>query len=95
MRTVTLLAVLAAAFSSLFYVLDSHLEKFYIFDPTELHKLAGKAIELHGNDTTSVVKYIVADLHAKQPAHINLDEEWVFNNAGGESLLHTVETFIQ
>jgi len=83
MKTLTLLAVIIAAFSSLFYFLDSHLDKFYIFDPPELHRLAQKAIESHGNDTRSVVNYIVADLHAKHPNHINLNEEWMFNNAGG------------
>lgn len=83
MRTLTFLGVIVAALSSLFYFLDGHLENFYIFNPSELHELSIKAIELHGNDTTSVVKHIVENLSAKHPAHVNLDEEWVFNNAGG------------
>lgn len=65
------------------YALDSHLEKFYIFTPAELHRLSLEAIELHGNDTTSVVSHIVGTLSKLHPEHINLDEEWVFNNAGG------------
>ncbi|KAF2121461.1 C-8 sterol isomerase [Lophiotrema nucula] len=83
MRTLTTLGLLIAAFSSLFYFLDSHLEKFYIFEPAHLHALSKKAIALYGNDTTAVVNHIVSDLHANYPAHVNLDEEWMFNNAGG------------
>lgn len=83
MRALTIFGVIIAAFSTLFYFLDSHLEKFYIFEPNHLHELALKAIDKHGNDTASVVKHILDDLSAKWPMHVNLDEEWVFNNAGG------------
>lgn len=83
MRFLTLLGIIIGAFSTLFYFLDSHLERFYIFEPAQLHELAQAAIEKHGNDTTEVVRYIVEDLNIKLPAHLNLDEEWVFNNAGG------------
>jgi C-8 sterol isomerase len=83
MRFLTFLSVVIAAFASLFYFLDGHLEKFYIFSPAELHELSLKAIELHGNDTTLVVKHIVESLNAKHPAHVNLEQEWLFNNAGG------------
>lgn len=85
MRLLTFLGVLLAACSSLYYFLDSHLEKFYIFDTADLHKLALDAIEAHGNDTASVVKYIVSNLQSDfaYPTHLNLEEEWVFNNHGG------------
>ncbi|KAF2473929.1 C-8 sterol isomerase [Lindgomyces ingoldianus] len=83
MRFLTSLGIIIGIFSTLFYFLDSHLEKFYIFQTDQLHSLALEAIEAHGNDTSSVVKYIVEDLNAKLPIHVNLDEEWIFNNAGG------------
>ncbi|EOA87135.1 uncharacterized protein SETTUDRAFT_88924 [Exserohilum turcica Et28A] len=65
------------------YSLESSLPKFYIFSPTELHALSVEAIDRHGNDTAAVVQHIVDSLAATHGAHINLDEEWVFNNAGG------------
>jgi C-8 sterol isomerase len=83
MRTLGIVGVLLALISSVYYFLDSHLEKFYIFEPSQLHELSLAAIEKHGNDTANVVKYIVDDLSAKLPSHVNLDEEWIFNNAGG------------
>ncbi|KAF3771281.1 C-8 sterol isomerase [Cryphonectria parasitica EP155] len=84
-RVLTLLALLVGLLSPLFYFLDGHLESFYIFHPDHLHDLARRGIAAHGNDTRSVVKYIVDELHTQPStaAHVNLDEEWVFNNAGG------------
>lgn len=83
MRFLTILAAIVAAISSLMYLLDSHLSKFYVFDPSELHALSQRAIALHGNDTASVVSHIVKSLSTTHATYINLDEEWVFNNAGG------------
>jgi len=83
-RTLTTLAILAALLSALFYYLDSQLESFYIFTPDRLHNLSLRAIGAHGNDTRAVVGYIVQELKEEFPGgHINLDEEWIFNNAGG------------
>jgi C-8 sterol isomerase len=65
------------------YMLDSHLDKFYVFDPTELHTLSQSAIAAHGNDTRAVVAHIVRHLSKTHPNHVNIEEEWVFNNAGG------------
>jgi len=80
----TTLFLLLAAFSALFYTLDSHLEKFYIFSPEQLRDVSQRAIGVHGNDTGAVVSYIVGELSEKLPGgYINLDEEWIFNNAGG------------
>ena len=79
------LAVLVAVLAPIVYVLEQNLESFYIFQPDHLHDLAKRGIAAHGNDTRSVVKYIVDELgslSAIQP-HINLEEEWIFNNAGG------------
>lgn len=82
--TLTILAVVLAAFAALFYYLEQHLESFYIFDPVHLHDVSQRAIAAHGNDTRAVVKYIVSELDEKLDGkHLNFDEEWVFNNAGG------------
>lgn len=70
--------------TALYYTLDSHLESFYIFQPEHLHELSLRAISAHGNDTKGVVSYIVSELSEKLPGgYVNLDEEWIFNNAGG------------
>lgn len=84
-RILTLLALLVGILSPVVYFLEQHLESFYIFNPDHLHDLAKRGIAAHGNDTRSVVKYIVDELHgeAALTSYVNLDEEWVFNNAGG------------
>jgi C-8 sterol isomerase len=84
MRSFTLLAAVLAIVSGIYYFLDSRLENFYIFSPPELNDLSLRAIGAHGNDTRSVVSYIVGELNEKLPGgYVNLDEEWIFNNAGG------------
>lgn len=83
MRILLALGAILGVLTTLMYSLDSHLEKFYIFTPSELHSLSQEAISLHGNDTASVVSHIVSTLSATHGPHINLDEEWIFNNAGG------------
>jgi C-8 sterol isomerase len=82
---IIVILILAASFLfTLFRFLDSHLEWFYIFTPSELHDLSVRAIGVHGNDTRSVVEFIVSELSQKHPGgYVNLDEEWIFNNAGG------------
>ncbi|KAF2273005.1 ERG2 and sigma1 receptor-like protein [Westerdykella ornata] len=79
------LAILLPLLTTLYLLLDSRLESFYIFNPEQLHAVSLAAIEKHGNDTAAVVKYIVEDLSTREETkrHVNLDEEWVFNNAGG------------
>jgi C-8 sterol isomerase len=80
----TIVAVAIAFVSALIYYLDAHLEDFYIFTPPQLHDLSLRAIGAHGNDTRAVVAYIVQELSEKLPGgYVNLDEEWIFNNAGG------------
>ena len=77
---------LLAPLYSLYNFLDSRLDRFYIFDPSHLHDLSQRAISEHGNDTRSVVSYIVSELSettASTASYVNLDEEWIFNNAGG------------
>lgn len=83
MRVLTFLGALVAGIASIMWALNSHLEKFYVFDPKNLHDVSLAAIAAHGNDTRSVVNHIVATLSASHPTHVNVQEEWVFNNAGG------------
>lgn len=84
-RALTLLAVLVGLLSTAVYFLEQHLESFYVFEREHLHDLSRRALAAHGNDTRGVVRYIVDELHARPAtaAYVNLDEEWVFNNAGG------------
>jgi C-8 sterol isomerase len=83
-RKATIFAVIFALLTVLYGFLDSHLDWFYILNPTDLHDLSLRAIGAHGNDTTAVVAYITRELNEKFPGgYINLDQEWIFNNAGG------------
>ncbi|KAL4963838.1 C-8 sterol isomerase ERG2 [Aspergillus stella-maris] len=84
MRGLSFIVPLLALFTGLYRFLDARLEQFYIFDHEHLHDLSQRAIAAHGNDTRSIVSYIVAELEEKVgPSNLNKDEEWVFNNAGG------------
>ncbi|KAL8366774.1 hypothetical protein RB595_008776 [Gaeumannomyces hyphopodioides] len=79
------MAVLLAVVSPMVYMLEQRLESFYIFETGHLHDLSTRAIAAHGNDTKSIVDFIVAELKSqpRTAAHVNLEQEWVFNNAGG------------
>jgi C-8 sterol isomerase len=83
MRLLLSLSAIIGTLTTLMYTLDSHLSKFYIFTPQELHTLSLQAISQHGNNTAGIVSHIVSSLHTTHGSHINLDEEWIFNNAGG------------
>lgn len=83
-QSLSIVAVIGALLSIVIFYLESNLDSFYIFNPTQLHDLSVRAIAAHGNDTSSVVAYIVDELSTKLPGgYVNLDEEWIFNNAGG------------
>lgn len=82
-RLLAILALLTGLLSSVVYFIEQNLESFYIFDTEHLHDLSKRAIAQHGNDTRSIVEYIVNELHEHAPAHINHEQEWFFNNAGG------------
>lgn len=82
-RLLAILGVLTALLASVVYVLDQDLERFYVFDTAHLHDLAQRGVAQHGNDTRGIVRYIVDELNEKVPGYVNLDEDWVFNNAGG------------
>ncbi|ROT43079.1 ERG2 and sigma1 receptor-like protein [Sodiomyces alkalinus F11] len=77
------LATLLGAIFPIYYMLEKNLDKFYIFDHEHLHDLSKRAIAEHGNNTKAIVDYIVTELHGMHPANVNLNEEWMFNNAGG------------
>lgn len=79
-----ILGLLTVLLAGTIYVLDQNLELFYIFSPEQLKDVSARAIVQHGNDTAAVVQYIVGELSEKIPGgYVNLDEEWIFNNAGG------------
>lgn len=82
-RLLLALGAILGLLTSAMYMAEPYLERLYIFTPTELAKLSTDAIGAHGNDTAAVVEYIVAHLAENHPNHVNLDEEWMFNNAGG------------
>jgi C-8 sterol isomerase len=82
-RLLLALGAILGLLTSAMYMAEPYLERLYIFSPSELAKLSTDAIGAHGNDTAAVVEYIVAHLATNHPDHVNLDEEWIFNNAGG------------
>ncbi|KAL1630312.1 C-8 sterol isomerase [Neofusicoccum ribis] len=84
-RSLSILAVLAAVLLPIYTWLEKNLDSFYIFDPKDLHDVANRAIAQHGNDTRGIVSYITGELSGRDEltTFVNLDEEWVFNNAGG------------
>lgn len=86
-KVLTWIGVVIGILTPIVYVLEQNLEKFYIFQPTELHDLAQRAIKLYPDDTASIVKHIVDELSVKHPDNVNpnhdVSHEWVFNNAGG------------
>jgi C-8 sterol isomerase len=85
MRALTLLGGIIAVLSSLMYILDSHLDKFYVFDPKNLHQLAQSAISLHGSNMTAISSHIHTSLLSSPSTspYISPHTEWVYNNAGG------------
>jgi C-8 sterol isomerase len=90
------LAVLVGVFTPIVYLLEKNLESFYVFDTDHLHDVSKRAIAQHGNNTAAIVDYIVQELEAKLPGHINTNkQDWFFNNAGGAMggvrLLHASE----
>jgi hypothetical protein len=95
-----LLGTLLGVFMPIYYVLEKNLESFYVFNPEDLHNLSKRAIAAHGNDTKSIVEYIVTELQSTHGPYVNPNsithEEWIFNNAGGAmgamTLIHASES---
>jgi len=71
---VVLVAVLVA--------IDTQKDRFYIFDQDVLQEIAVKAIN-SSNDTSSIFQSVADQLAQRYPGHVETDQEWVFNNAGG------------
>ncbi|KAF8580138.1 ERG2 and sigma1 receptor-like protein [Ramaria rubella] len=74
--------------------LDSIRSRFYVFDPTFLHKLSQDAVLTHGNATDLIISHIISNLtytytttDGSKPQLVlqtaSTPENWVFNNAGG------------
>ncbi len=63
----------------------------YIFDPEHLHQAGRRAVE-KGGSLREKVASLRADLAAAYPGHVRMEDEWVFNIAGGAlgqmTLLH-------
>lgn len=84
LKSLSFLAIFLALFSAVYSYLDARLDQFYIFNPEHLHDLSQRAIKAHGDDTRSVVNFIVTELEEKVGSqYLSTEEEWVFNNAGG------------
>jgi C-8 sterol isomerase len=59
-------------------------ERWYIFEPSELHSAVQRSLAATPNDTRAVIDGIVSSLRETHPEHaISQTEEWVFSNAGG------------
>ncbi|KAI0074088.1 C-8 sterol isomerase [Panus rudis PR-1116 ss-1] len=69
--------------------LDAIKDRWYVFDPTSLHKLAQEAVASapHPDDINYMIQHIVTNLTQNYPStQIKLNtntSEWMFNNAGG------------
>ncbi|KAI9272549.1 ERG2/sigma1 receptor-like protein [Sporodiniella umbellata] len=70
---------------AIFLGLDQIKHRWYIFDQHVLQEVAQANIkQFEGkNDTHGMMVSIATDLEKRYPGHINLEERWVFNNAGG------------
>ncbi|KAI9252341.1 ERG2/sigma1 receptor-like protein [Phascolomyces articulosus] len=68
---------------SIFIGFDQIKERFYIFDQHVLERVAQENIAKYPHDTRALIHGIATDLDREYPGHIELKEEWVFNNAGG------------
>ncbi|KAG5983679.1 Squalene epoxidase [Claviceps pusilla] len=78
-----ILGFLTVLLAGMVYLAEQNLPRFYIFRLEELKDVSSRALAQHGNDTRAVVKFIADELHETHGAHVNVEEDWVFNNAGG------------
>jgi C-8 sterol isomerase len=77
------LIIILVALLAIFIGLDQVKERFYIFDQNVLQQVAQCNIAKYENNTRLMMQGIAEDLNKEYPGHVNLKEEWVFNNAGG------------
>ncbi|KAG5932764.1 C-8 sterol isomerase [Claviceps pazoutovae] len=80
---VGILGLLTALLACMVYIAEQNLPSFYIFRLEELKDVSSRALAQHGNDTRAVVKFIADELHETHGKMVNVEEDWVFNNAGG------------
>ncbi|KAF7726243.1 C-8 sterol isomerase [Apophysomyces ossiformis] len=79
MKILFVLTLLAAVFVGF----DRVMPNFYVFDQNVLHTVAKRNIEKYSHDSRLMMQNVAKDLAKEYPGHIELKEEWVFNNAGG------------
>lgn len=66
---------------ALCYFLDSHLPKFYIFDPARLQELSQAAIAAHPDNATLLIHTLAESLQKEYGSkHVNTlsSEDWFF-----------------
>ncbi|GAA5849004.1 hypothetical protein JCM3766R1_005423 [Sporobolomyces carnicolor] len=69
-------AVVLALLTFVCQFLDSIKSRWYIFDPPKLHALALEALELHGNDTVSVLSHIVTSLDREHASSSTINRDF-------------------
>jgi len=78
------LAVIPILLVGAYALLDTQVPKGYIFTPKILHETAKRALKENQNASfDKVIDSIVNQLSKLYPGHINLEQQWIFNNAGG------------
>jgi len=83
-RCLLVLAIVPVVCVALFAVLDTQISRGFIFEPNTLHQISLNALKEHQNTSfQAVIASIVRQLEAAYPGHINLEQQWIFNNAGG------------
>lgn len=90
MKFVTISVLLGCAFYLMNQLLYTWLPTNYIFDPQTLNQICNTAIAKHNTTENFSTEALLRDIRQDLAAHygdkfINeyLEEEWVFNNAGG------------
>ena len=89
-RKAYLLAALVAIVA-IFVAIDINRERFYVFDPEVLHKVASEVGTMNIS-TKAKIDRVVSELAKIYPKYIDTHEEWIFNVAAGAmghmTLLH-------
>eukprot|EP01087_Luapelamoeba_hula_P008853 TRINITY_DN2247_c0_g1_i1.p1 TRINITY_DN2247_c0_g1~~TRINITY_DN2247_c0_g1_i1.p1 ORF type:complete len:226 (+),score=18.01 TRINITY_DN2247_c0_g1_i1:29-679(+) len=78
-----LFGLMPLVFVGVFFILDGYISRGFIFDPKVLHQAAKTAIGDGNRTMGEIVSSIQKDLLAAYPGHINANEQWIFNIAGG------------
>jgi C-8 sterol isomerase len=90
-RCLYLLSFVVLALAVITAVIDVNRDSFYVFDPDVLHKVAAETAKMNITAQEKISR-ISHELHKIYPQYIDLEEEWMFNVAGGAmghmTLLH-------